>query len=345
MDGFKILTQAQLKEVLDMKTVIKSNEQVYTAKSKQQTQVWPTTFYEFNPGTADMDIKSGYLPTMGIFGHKTVSFFGDNPSKGLPDLVGMVVVFSAKTGMPIGIVDGSYITGIRTGAAGAIGAKLLARPNSTTALILGTGNQAVFQIAGLMELFPNLTKIMVANVLNYQHAEDFVNQLPHRLSQEFNLDSRNVEFEAVKDLPEAVHSSDIIITVTPSKEPIIKKEWVREGTHFSCIGADAEGKEEIDPQIFDNARIFVDDQHHCILSGEIEKPLKRGVIRTNDIAGEIGDLLTNKVVGRQSEQEVTIFDAVGMALLDLAVAKQAISLAEQKKIGTTATLLGGTSDE
>lgn len=338
MTDFKILTKQQLQTILDMKSIIQSNQEVYKAKSNQQTTVWPTTYYEFEPGKADMDIKSGYLPTMGIFGHKTVSFFGDNPTKGLPDLVGMVVVFSSKTGMPLGILDGSYITGIRTGAAGAIGAKLLARPDSKNLLILGAGNQAAFQIAGMLELFPDLENISVADVMSYEHAQAFISGIRARLKSEFSINAGKVNFNAVDNLTAAVHDSDIIITVTPSKKPIIKKEWVKPGTHFSCIGADATGKEEIDPQIYSGARVFVDDLHHCILSGESEIPIKQGIIKKSDIQGEIGDLLTHKVSGRQNDQEITIFDAVGMALLDLAAANQALTIAEKRQIGEIASL-------
>lgn len=338
MNNFKILNQQQLQEILDMNSVIKSNEEVYKAKSDNETVVWPTTYYEFEPGKADMDIKSGYLPTVGIFGHKTVSFFGDNPQKNLPDLVGMVVVFSSKTGMPIGILNGSYITGIRTGAAGAIGAKLLARPNSKNLLILGAGNQAAFQIAGMLKLFPNLEKIAVADAMNHEHAQQFVDGIQAKLKNNFSIDAQQVTFSAVADLPEAVHNSDIIITVTPSKKPIIKKEWVAPGTHFSCIGADAEGKEEIDPQIFAGAQVFVDDRHHCILTGEIEIPIKKGIIQKDEIKGEIGDLLNKKVSGRQNDQEITIFDAVGMALLDLAAADKALKIAQERGIGIEASI-------
>ncbi|WP_267201779.1 ornithine cyclodeaminase family protein [Limosilactobacillus kribbianus] len=338
MAKFKILTKEQIQAVTDMGSIIEENKQVYAAKSNGETVVWPTTFYAFNPGKADMDIKSGYLPKLGIYGHKTVSFFGDNPAKGLPDLVGMIVVFSAQTGEPLGILDGSYITGIRTGAAGALGAKLLARPDSKKLLILGAGNQAAFQIAGTLTLFPQLKKVTVADVLHPENAQKFIATIAKRLQDEFQINASNVEFAASPDLASDVHDSDIIITVTPSMTPLIKKEWVKPGTHFSCIGADAEGKEEIDPQLFKDAKVFVDDFEHCITTGESEIPIKTGVITKEKIAGEIGDLLVGKATGRDNDQQITIFDAVGMALLDLAAAKKCLDLADQKALGTTAEL-------
>lgn len=127
MFNVKILSKEDIMQVIEMQPVMQCVEEVYKLKSEGDTVVWPTTFYEFDPGHADMDIKSGYLKGAKIFGHKTVSWFGANKEKGLPDLVGVIVVFDATNGLPIGILDGGYITGLRTGAAGAIGAKYLAR--------------------------------------------------------------------------------------------------------------------------------------------------------------------------------------------------------------------------
>ena len=119
---------------------------------------------------------------------------------------------------------------------------------------------------------------------------------------------------------------------------MIRKEWVRPGTHLSCIGADAEGKEEIDPEIYRGAVIFVDDMVHCVEAGETEIPLKKGIISREDIAGEIGDLILQKVPGRTSDEQITIYDATGMALLDIAAGKAALDLAQEKNLGSDAVL-------
>ena len=115
------ISAEEVRKNLSMEDAIQCTENVYKLKSQDKTVVWPTIFYEFDPGHADMDIKSGYLPEQHIFGHKTVAFMEANVQKGLPDLVGLIAVFSSETGMPLGLVDGSSVTGMRTGAAGAIG--------------------------------------------------------------------------------------------------------------------------------------------------------------------------------------------------------------------------------
>lgn len=185
----------------------------------------------------------------------------------------------------------------------------------------GRENQARFQIAALLKVFPALEKIRIANPRRAERAAAFASGIGDILKNDFAVDTSDVSFEAVTDLKEAVSDSDIIITVTPSRTPLIMKEWVKPGTHFSCIGADMEGKEEIDPEIFENAVVYVDDIVHCTKAGEIEIPLKLGKLTEDRISGEIGSLILGKTAGRRSACDITVFDATGMALLDLAAAE------------------------
>ncbi len=147
-----------------------------------------------------------------------------------------------------------------------------------------------------------------------------------------------MHFEAVEDLEAAVRASDIIITVTSAREPIVKRAWVQPGTHFSCIGADMEGKQEIESTIMKDALVFADDLAHCKEVGEMELPLKQGIISEEDIDGELGDLITGTTVGRTSDDQITVFDATGMALLDIATAHMALELAKARGLGTEAQL-------
>ena len=334
----KVLSKADIMQVVDMGRMIIGVEEVYRLKSRGETEVWPTVFYEFTPGESDMDIKSGLLKGSKIFGHKTVTWFGTNKELGIPELIGVIMVYDANTGTPLGILDATYITGIRTGAAGAIGAKYLARKDSKNLLILGTGNQATFQIVAMLTCFKGLEKIRVANSLHPDKAKDFVLDIEERLEKKFGLSCKNISFEAVGNLGEAVSDSDIVITVTPARKPVIKKAWIRPGTHFSCIGADMSGKVELEPDILRNAKIYVDDKKHCMTVGEIEISLKTGIINEKNIVGEIGNLLEGKIEGRSNEKEITVFDSTGLALLDIAAAKIALDLAEGKTLGSNVNL-------
>lgn len=337
MTTIRVLSGSDVAKAVTVERVIEAVESVYAAKSTGRTEVWPTVFNVFEEGKADLDIKSGRLKDRGLYGHKTVSWFADNEGKGLPTLFGLVAVYDDATGEPYGIVDGTYITGMRTGAAGALGAKHLARADSKSLLVVGAGNQAAFQVAATLALMPSIERVSIYD-RDEAKARAFVERIPARLNDEFAVDASPVRFEAAEDLEAAVRASDIIITVTSAREPIVKRTWVQPGTHFSCIGADMEGKQEIESTIMADALVFADDRTHCREVGEMELPLKQGVISEDHIAGELGDLITGAVAGRTSDDQITVFDATGMALLDIATAHIALELAEERGLGTEAQL-------
>ncbi|MCM3172355.1 MULTISPECIES: ornithine cyclodeaminase family protein [Paenibacillus] len=328
----RFLSDRDVRQVLNVQQAIHLVETVYQAKSENNTETWPTVFYDFEPGKADMDIKSGYLKRDKVFGHKTVTWFADNEAKQMPTLMGLITVFDAETGKPVGITEAAYITGIRTGASGAIGAKYLARKESENLLVVGSGNQAIFQIACALFALPTLRMIRVAG-RDKAKLKQFVDAIPHRLQIEFGMNVEKVKFEEVNSLEQAVKHSDIIITVTASRSPIIKREWVKQGTHISCIGADMAGKQEIESSLISEACLFLDDQEHCKQVGEIEIPLKEGAITEGDLRGEIGDVILGKIKGRTSNEQITVFDATGMAILDIYAAKMALQAAEGKNLG------------
>jgi len=337
MFEIRILSKEDVMKIISMQQVIEVVESVYKAKSEGLTEVWPTVFYEFNRDKADLDIKSGYLKSKKLFGHKTVTWSADNAEKGIPTLIGMIAVFDAETGMPLGMTDAAYITGMRTGATGALGAKYLAREDAEILLIVGAGNQAIFQIAAVLTTIPTIKKVRVA-AQQLSNTKSFVEGINSKLQHQFGINIENFTFEAVENLKEAVQDSHVIITITPSRKPIIKKEWLQKGTHISCIGADMEGKQEIDAEILMSSLLFVDDMKHCKEVGEIEIPVKQGIIDDTNIIGELGDLIVGKVKGRTSNKQITIFDATGMALLDIATADIALKQAEKNALGTTSNI-------
>lgn len=331
-----ILGRKELEQVLEMPKVIEGVKAVYKLKSQGGTVVWPLVEHNFTDRNAVMDIRSGcVLGDIQLHGLKMLNNYPKNADKGLPTFTGMLMVFDSKTGQPLGVMDASYITCMRTGAAGAVGAQALARPDSEVLFVLGAGKQSIFQIAATLITMPKIRKVYIADGLNPDHAKSFASDCPARLAADFGVERRGVEFAPVTDMAAALGESDIVITITPAREPVIKKEWIRPGTHFSCIGADMAGKEEIDPQLFMGARIYADDTAQCMRVGEMEIPVKTGVIGSSDIIGEIGQVLAGTVEGRKTEKDITIFDATGLALLDLVTAKAAIQLAEEKHLGTT----------
>lgn len=337
MSTIKFLDNDSLKKLLSIKDVIKIVENVYKYTAQDLTLTWPTIFHEFQKDKADMDIKSGYLINENIFGHKTASWVKENEMNGLPTLNGLITIYNAKNGLPIGISSAEYITGIRTGASSAIMIKHLANRTSENLLVVGSGNQAIFQIACAVTVLPNLKKVRIYS-RNIEKTNAFTSNLKKNLLEIFNLSLEELEISPVTNLKENVEISDVIITITPSKIPLLKKDWIKKGTHISCVGADMPGKQEIESEILTMSKIYVDDLNHCMKSGEIEKAINMGTLAKNDIRGTIGELIIDNIHGRTNKDDITIADLTGSALLDIATAYHALKLSNQKHIGTTVTL-------
>jgi len=334
-----ILGRRDLKAVLEMPRVMEGVAEAYRSKARGQTAVWPLVSHHFEEHGAVMDIRSGAVfGSEQVHGLKMLNNFPKNAEQSLPGFNGMLMFFDSTTGIPQGVMDASYITCMRTGAAGALGARTLARPESETLLILGCGKQSIFQIAATLIAMPQIKRVLLASPHTYAKAVAFAESCAAQLREDFHLDVSAVSFEPVSDLAAAVGASDIIITVSPSRVPLIKKEWLRPGTHLSCIGADMEGKEEIDPAIFAGARVFADDLDQCVRVGEMELAISGGYIRKEDVAGELGQVLNGEIPGRTDPEQITLFDATGLALLDLVTGKRAVELAREKKLGVFADI-------
>lgn len=328
-----ILNRAEIKKVIDMREVIEMVRNVYQLKSQGKTVTWPLVNYEFQDEHAAMDIRSGYVKGEQLHGLKMLNNYPENRAKGLPPFNGVMMVYDSNTGIPIGIMDASYITCMRTGAAGAIGVDALARKEAESLMLLGAGKQAPFQIAATLLLRPALKTVYIVDPLDFGQAEALAGNMKRLLKDDFDIAANQVNFAAEKSIEKAVRSSDAIITVTPSRSALIEKEWLKPGTHLSCLGSDMETKQEIESTIFQGAKIYADDIAQCVRVGEMELPLKQGVIKEGDILGEIGDLLCGKISGRENSGETTIFDATGLYILDLAAAKVAIGKAEETHMG------------
>ena len=319
MNNIYVLSESDTIKLLEMEEVIEAVENVYREKTLGSGKLFPMVFHEFESQVADMDIKSGTLDDMGVYGLKLVSWFGENRKKNLPMLSGVVMLFDRETGIPLALINAEHMTGMRTGAAGAIGARYLARRDSQVMLMVGAGHQATYQIRAMQTVFPALKKVMVFDPVNMDNASVFVDN--------FGYKKENTQYIAVENIEAAAGEADIIVTATPSRKPMIMKEWVKPGTHFSCMGSDMEGKQEIDPEILASARLVADDINQSVNVGEFEKGIKEGIIAKTDIICEIGDVISGREEGRESEADITVFDSTGLGLQDIAVGYMAVKKA------------------
>lgn len=348
MTKIRIVSGQNVTRLLDMKSAMDAVQDAYVLKVENKAQLFPIVTHDFAPQkTGDMDIKSGWIEGEGVLGLKLVTYFEDNHKIGLPLLYGTIVLCESSTGRPLGIVDGSSITAIRTGAAGGVGAKWLANPHSETVLMLGAGFVAKYMLAATLLAMDNIQTVYIHDPLGFENAQRFAESISTFLLHDsfsfYSGDSRvmkkleRVKFIPAKDLAVVTPLCDIVLTATPSHTPLIQKQWVKPGTHFSCIGADMVGKQEIDAALFSGARVFVDDLTQAIEVGESEIPVKQGFIRPEEIT-EMGCVINGKAPGRQTKQDITIFDSTGIALQDLLSAKAILHMAEQQNMGVVAEL-------
>jgi alanine dehydrogenase len=226
----------------------------------------------------------------------------------LPTVFSILIYTHPETGFPLAICDGSYHTVMRTGAAAAVSAKWMARKDSKILAIVGAGHMAEGTLATCNEVFA----WDEVRVWSRSQAT-----LDHFVSVEQPKYDR-FELRPSRNLAQVVRGADIVVTVTPARGPIIQGDWIAEGTHIAAIGADKPGDQELDPKILQRARILVDDIRQCRSDGEINVPLAHGLITEEDIAGEIGDVIAQRTLGRTSDAEITLFDSTGIALQDSA---------------------------
>jgi alanine dehydrogenase len=256
-------------------------------------------------------------------GVKVVNSHPANPAKGLPAVAGILVLNDPATGMPLALMAAGVLTERRTGAAGAVAAKHLARPDSAVLGLVGCGRQAGAQWRAIRTLFP-LKEIRVAG-LTPAEAEGFL--------QRESKDGGGIVFRAAP-LPE-VCAADIVVTTTPSRAPVVKADWVRPGAHVNAVGADAPGKRELETALLKRARVFVDSREQAFHSGEVNVPLSQGEMSPADVAGELGAVIAGTLPGRRSAQEITVFDSTGLAVQDIAVAARVYKKALSAGRGVT----------
>jgi alanine dehydrogenase len=231
--------------------------------------------------------------------------------------------------MPLAIMDGSYITAYRTGAAGAIAASVLAREDATRVGVIGAGTQGRMQILALKERF-DLQEIRVWDI-----EENIAKNYVTEMSKALGID---VSYSTSRE--EVVRGSDIVVTVTPSKKALVEKDWIEKGMHINAIGADGPGKQELDPAIVGLAdKVVVDSLAQCRRIGEIQHALSQGLIREEDVHAEIGEILIGKKIGRESKDEITLFDSTGLAAQDIAAAHVVLKAAREKNLGYSTKLM------
>jgi len=315
-----VLDAKAVRELLDISEVIAAVEDAFRALGQGRAAMPPKSYLAVPDG--DFRAMPAALP--GAAGLKWVNVHPGNHARGLPTVMGVMVFSDPATGYPLAIMDATDITAFRTGAAAAIASKYLARPETRSLGVIGAGRQAYSQIEAHRRLF-HLTSILVY---------DLVADSAAKLAAAFPGAPVRVA-----SLEEAA-GADIVCTLTPSRKPYLRQAWLRPGAHVNAVGADAEGKEELEPEILKAARVVVDDLKQASTAGEINVPVARILFSARDIHATLAEVVVGAKPGRRDYEGITVFDATGVAIEDVAVASMLYKKAIERGTYPSLDLLG-----
>jgi ornithine cyclodeaminase len=306
MGDFHVISTEQAGKVLTWDLAIDSVRKALESVAADDSILFPVQIMR---GTAESDIfavKAGVEKKLGLVGFKFGGYWPGNAKSGLPPHSSSTILLDSVTGYPRALLSGRIVNLYRTAAADAVAVQSLARGNASVLGVVGGGHQAEFEIRAICHVrHVSLIKIHTRS----RERGEWITARLKDLDVEIRL----------TDAETAVRNSDIVVTVTPSREPIVRAEWVSDGTHISAMGADTKGKQELFTDLVARSRLFADHVPQSVAIGEFQHVCDSKVIAAEDIC-PIGDVTRGKTVGRRSESDTTIFDSSGIAIQDLAIA-------------------------
>jgi len=325
-----LLSEKEVASLITIEDALEAVELAFRERAWGYAQMPAKVYLNFQGHNGDLRTMPAYLERLDISSVKVVTVYPENGKKfGLPTVTATILLTDPKNGQLSAIMGGGAITAMRTGAAGGIAAKYLAVKNPKTVAFIGAGFQARTNFLALHSVFPDLQEIRVWDI-KPEAAKTFAAEITRKTSK--------LNAVPVETAKAAVKGSNIVVTTTPSTKPLILNDWVTNGTHFNCIGADAPGKEELDPAILRRSRIVVDDWIQASHSGEINVPVSVGILSRESVWAELGEVVAGIKTGRSSVNEITVFDSTGLAIQDAATAELVYRKAIEHKIGSYADL-------
>ncbi|MCS6797963.1 MAG: ornithine cyclodeaminase family protein [Myxococcota bacterium] len=312
-----LLSRQHVESLVDVSRAIAAVEEAFAAHGRAETIMPPKTLLELPHHRGDFRAMPGYFA--GSVGVKWVNSHPENPTRhGLPSVMALFILSDPATGAPLALLEATLLTALRTGAAAAVASRHLAAGPPRTLGILGCGAQSVYVVEAHRALWPEVQL----------RCADIDRDAAERLADRF--DGQAVSIEEIGRV-------DVLCTLTPSRRPLVRRAWLSEPIHINAMGADAPGKQELDPQILIDARIFLDDLEQASASGEVNVPLATGMLPRDRIAGTLGEVIAGRRQGR-AEAAITVFDSTGLAIQDTAVARAVYEAARERGIGRVVEL-------
>lgn len=311
----QVIDEATAQAIIDEAAAFDAIENVFATMARGEARNFPVVREAIGHADALYGFKSGIDKSTMTLGVKAGGYWPHNADKGLTNHQSSVLLFDPDTGQLIAAVSGNYLTALRTAAACAVSVEHLARKDAKTLGIVGAGHQAGFQLRAAA------ARRDFKRVVAWNRSSEKLDGLAE-IAQELGL-----EFEAVSR-DQLTSEADVIITITSCHEALLSANQIRPGTHIACMGTDTVGKQEIDPAILVQARVFTDEPVQSAELGEAQHAVKAGLLSQDDIT-PLGQVITGDHPGRSDDADITVFDGTGVGLQDLAVARRVYDLAEK----------------
>ena len=323
-----LLSREDIKKVFTMKEAVEADKEAFTLFSQGKSVVPLRTNISAPKHDGAFLFMPSYVEEMDCSAIKIVNVFPKNIDQGLPTTPAQGLLIDGTTGVVVSVLDGTYVTQLRTGAASGAAFDVLARKDAKKGALIGTGGQAATQLEAMLAV-RDLEEVKVYD-LNAERLQAFVGQMNEELA------SYGAKILAADSSDDAIEDADLIVTVTPSSRPVFDGSKVKQGATVSCVGSYQPHMQEMDPVILTRASKIYFDSVDAVLSeaGDILIPLEDGTITKDDFTGDLGDVLQGKVVARENEEEIIVFKTVGIGTQDLVTAKKIYDKALAQGVGT-----------
>ncbi len=326
-----VLNTEDVRSLVPMRQAVELMKEAFVELSANRAQAPLRSVLEVNDDPAALLMMPGFVPAKAALGFKMVSFFGENASRGLPTIHALVCLVDHETGVPLGMMDGSFVTALRTGAVSGAATDLLALPEAKTVVVIGAGVQGVTQAAAVASVRP-IERIVAVDV-----RQESLARFESSLRTEWP--EVTAEVELTSEANEAVRRADVICTATTAKRAVFGDEAVRPGTHINAVGAFTPEMQEIPVDTVGRALIVVDNFDAIMAeAGDLLKAIDAGAISEADLHLELGHVASDTARGRSSREQVTLFKSVGNAVQDVTVARYAIDQALSSGAGQVVEL-------
>jgi ectoine utilization protein EutC len=312
------LTEDEIRQAISTAEAVDAIETAFAALAQGQVYLPGVINLSLPSVAGESHVKGAYVADTPYFVIKVANSFYNNPAVGLPTNSGLVLAFDAATGFLAAILlDNGYLTDMRTGAAGAVATRYLAPATIRQAAFIGAGVQARFQFRAIATV-RNISSVVVWSRY-LVNADRFAREI---------MDDTGCDTRVARTVQEAVRGSDLIVTTTPSRQPLVFADWVQPGATLIAVGSDTPDKQELDTSVLAHADIVIADQlSQCAEFGEIHHALTAGVLSLDDVTGELGDVVVGCIPGRTADGQVIVCDLTGVGVQDVAIANRVLEKA------------------